>query len=305
MKALVPIVLALFLAAAGPAAAWGDFGHKVIALIAYRHLTPQARGRLDALLASDADTLTTPDFPSRATWADRYAKIHRETAAWHFMDQEIDQPDVAAACFGFPPLAAGQVASAGPAQDCVIDKIDQFSAELRDPATAPAERLLALKFLIHFVGDLHQPLHVADHHDRGGNCVKLSPSPDGDVTNLHLFWDITAPQALGATPEAVAAMLDAKATPQQIAAWERGDARSWAAESFDLGRRDAYDLPTRPTCADQNAAVALTPAYEATAEADTAQRLEIAGVRLAAVLNTDLGRIAGGASGAGPKPTGP
>jgi len=295
MRALVVISVAFLLSGAGPAAAWGDFGHKVISLIAYRHLTPQARRRLDALLKSDTDSLTAPDFPSRATWADRYAKIHRETAAWHFMDEEIDRPDVAAACFGFPPLAAGQAAGAGPAQDCVIDKIDQFSAELRDPATAPGERLLALKFLIHFVGDLHQPLHVADHRDRGGNCVKLSPAPSGDVTNLHLFWDITAPQALGSTPEAVATTLDAKATPEQVKAWARGDARSWAAESFDLGRRDAYDLPQRPTCADQNVTIALTPAYQAAAEADTAQRLEIAGVRLASVLNTDLGQGDGAA----------
>jgi hypothetical protein len=77
-----------------PAFAWGDLGHEVTALIAYRHLTPAARKALDAMLASDTDTLTAGDFADRATWADKYRKAHRETAAWHFVDIEIDQPDL-------------------------------------------------------------------------------------------------------------------------------------------------------------------------------------------------------------------
>src|SRR5277367_4333722 len=142
------------LATANPANAWGDLGHKVTALIAYRHLTPAAKAKVDAMLAADTDSLTAPDFASRATWADKYRNGHRETAAWHFVDIEIDHPDLGAACFGFP--AASQPASAGPAQDCVVDRIEEFEHELASPSTSPAERLLALKFLIHFVGDLHQ-----------------------------------------------------------------------------------------------------------------------------------------------------
>src|ERR1700744_1432499 len=149
------VLAALGLMAAVPASAWGDLGHQVTALIAYRHLLPQPRARLDALLASDGDPLTAPDFASRATWADKYRNSHRETAAWHFVDIEIDHPDLSAACFGFPALGAGQAASAGPANDCVVDKIDAFERELGDPATLQAERILALKFLMHFVGDMH------------------------------------------------------------------------------------------------------------------------------------------------------
>jgi len=103
---------AALLGSAGPALAWGDLGHKVTALIAYRHLTPKARTTLDALLATDNDPLTPPDFASRATWADKYRNGHRETAAWHFVDVEIDHPDLQSACFGYP--AASQPASAGP-----------------------------------------------------------------------------------------------------------------------------------------------------------------------------------------------
>jgi S1/P1 Nuclease len=276
------------LIASGPACAWGDLGHHVTALIAYRHLTPAAKVKVDALLAGDADTLTPPDFASRATWADKYRNGHRETAAWHFVDIEIDHPDLGLACFGFPTLNAGQVASAGPAEDCVVNKIAQFEVELRAPTTAASERLIALKFLMHFVGDLHQPLHASDHHDRGGNCVGLFPSPDGHDTNLHAYWDIGVVEALGGTADTIADSLDRRITPNGLSAWGQGDAKAWAMESFDLSRRDVYALASRPTCKDHGT-VALTPAYRTAAVQDAALQLEKAGIRLAVVLNRALG----------------
>jgi hypothetical protein len=274
-------------AGAGPCVAWGDLGHQVTALIAYRHLTVAARTRLDALLAADSDSLTAPDFASRASWADRYRTTHRETSAWHFVDVEIDHPDLNAACFGFPALQGGQAASAGPAQDCIVNKIAEFGAELKDPATSPTERLLALKFLIHFVGDVHQPLHAADHEDRGGNCIGLVPSPDGQDTNLHAYWDVGAVAALGNSASAIAAALDARITPAELRAWRQGGPEAWAMESFELGRKDVYSLASRPGCNDHGA-VALTPAYEATAARDAALQLEKAGVRMATLLNRAL-----------------
>lgn len=273
------------LGSAGPALAWGDLGHKVTALIAYRHLTPKGRATLDALLATDNDPLTPPDFASRATWADKYRNGHRETAAWHFVDVEIDHPDLQSACFGYP--AASQPASAGPSQDCVVDKVEEFESELSSPSTSPTERLLALKFLIHFIGDLHQPLHASDHEDRGGNCIVLSPSPDGRDTNLHAYWDTVVVQALGRSANEIAAKLDAQISPADIAAWGRGDARSWAMESFRLSVKDVYALPTRPSCAARESVI-LSPAYQATAARDAAVQLERAGVRMAAVLNRTL-----------------
>jgi len=109
------------------------------------------------------------------TWADKYRDSDRDTTKiryeatwrWHFVDTELAQPDLASACFDHPPLPAGVPASQGPPPACVVDKIDQFTAELSNPATGASERLLALKFLLHFVGDLHQPLHAADDHDAG------------------------------------------------------------------------------------------------------------------------------------------
>ena len=175
------------------AAAWGDQGHQIVALVARHYLTPSARHAVDALLAADRDTLTAPDMASRATWADRYRDSDRgttrvryeHTREWHFVNTELDDGDIDAACHGHRPLPAGTAASAGPADDCVVDKIVQFERELADPATPHAEKLLALKFLLHFIGDAHQPLHAADHHDSGGNLVPVVPQGTHDATNLH------------------------------------------------------------------------------------------------------------------------
>jgi len=251
--------------------AWGDLGHQVTALIAYRHLTPKARNALNALLSSDGDVLTPPDFAGRTTWADKYRSAHRETAAWHFINIEIDHPDPAGAC----------------AEACVVNKIDEFTAELRSASTAPAERLLALKFLIHFIGDVHQPLHAADHGDRGGNCIGLA-SPHEQAANLHRFWDVDVVEALGHSPEQIADKLDARLAVADKAISAQGTAMSWAMESFEVARRDVYALPSLPTCL-RRGLVALSPEYEARAQKDAAMQLLKAGVRIAAVLNEALG----------------
>ena len=285
---LAVIATILSLTVAGPAAAWGDLGHEVTALIAYGRLTPKAKARVDALLAADNDPLTAPDFASRATWADKYRNQHRETAAWHFVDIELGHPDLAAACFGFPPLGPGHAASAGPAEDCVVSKIDQFEGELSNPVTPLAERILALKFLIHFVGDVHQPLHASDHNDRGGNCIGLSPSPDGHDTNLHAYWDTGVVEALGGSAGAIAAKLNAQITPAEAQVWSRGDASAWAMQSFRLAAQDVYALPARPTCG-EHGSLALSGAYQAQAQRDAALQLKRAGVRMAALINRALG----------------
>jgi nuclease S1 len=297
------LALSLFAAsmlAPGSAAAWGDRGHEVTALIAYRHLTPKARERLDALLASDDDTLTPADFASRTTWADKYRSAHRETAAWHFINIEIDgvaidgvgiEPTIAAACFGLPHLAAGQPASSGPAQDCIVNKIDEFFEELKSPATQPAERLLALKFLIHFIGDLHQPLHAADHDDRGGNCIALSPPPTPQENNLHAYWDVGAVAALGDSAREIASALDSQISVEDMQAWTRGNSRTWTLESYVLAKQDAYALATPPatlpTCR-ATGAITLSPDYRARARQDAALQLKKAGIRLAGLLNDAL-----------------
>ena len=271
-----------------PALAWGDDGHRVVALIAQHYLDPDVRQTVDALLAQDSDALTEHDIASEATWADKYRNHHRETSQWHFVDIELDNPDIKGACYGREPLPAGTLASNGPAHACVLDKIKQFAAELRAPSTDPEERLVALKFVLHFVGDMHQPLHCSDNHDRGGNQVKVTV--DGfrhkSRDELHAFWDTQfVEDQEGASPQQFANQLIARVTTQQKAQWEKGSIDDWAMEAYAMARADVYGDPPLSKAAPQF----LDAAYVNRAERDVALQLSRAGVRLASILNAALG----------------
>jgi len=282
--ALVAAISVLSFPAA--AFAWGYEGHEVVAAIARGYLTPQVRARVDQMLAADPDTLTPHDMLDEATWADSYRNSHKETSSWHFVDIELDRPDMQAACFGFP--ASGPVASRGSAQDCIVDKLAEFSQELANPATSPAERLLALKFVLHFVGDIHQPLHDSDNHDKGGNCVLLSLGGPRQV-NLHGYWDTVVVRNLGEDPRTVATTLAGRITPEDKAAWEKGDPKSWAQEAFDIAKAKVYTVDSKPGCAPDSSPVSPPPGYEEAARGIATTQLQKAGVRLAAVLNHSLG----------------
>ena len=121
-------------------------------------------------------------------------------------------------------LLAGMVASNGPTQACVVDKIEQFAAELADPKTDPEERLIALKFILHLVGDLHQPLHAADDHDPGGNRKHVAA--DGfQPGNLHHYWDVEFVEHLGTDPRQVAGAIVAGISDEQRRAWREHGCR--------------------------------------------------------------------------------
>ena len=224
--------------------------------------------------------------PSAATWADTWRNSHRETSEWHFVDIELDHPDLDAACFGHP--ASAKPASAGPAQACLLDRLKAFEAELVDPATPQTERIVALKFVLHFMGDLHQPLHTADHHDRGGNCVRLALG-GARTTNLHSYWDTQVVAELGSDPVALAHQLVATITPADKARWERGDLNGWATESYGVAKSTVYRLNPPPGCDRDAAPIALPTGYDEAARTAVAQQLQRAGVRLALVLNRALG----------------
>lgn len=282
---LLSCVLALA-TAPGAALAWGREGHAVVAQIARGYLTPKAAAAVDALLAADTDALTAPDLGARASWADAWRKDHRETTEWHFADVELDHPDLAAACFGFP--ASASPASAGPAKDCVVGRLDAFEKELADPKTDPAERLLAFKFVLHFVGDLHQPLHAADNQDRGGNCVPLALGGPRTV-NLHSYWDTVALEAIEPDADKLATKLTAQITPADRKTWEKGDAKAWAMESYAIAKSTVYTLGSKPGCANDATPLPLPTGYDQAAQAAIALQLKKAGVRLALELNRALG----------------
>jgi hypothetical protein len=282
----VGLALAWGVAAPGDALAWGYEGHRIVAEIAREYLTPAVQAKVDALLAADADATAPHDMASAATWADTWRGSHRETSQWHFVDLELGKPDSDAACFGHP--ASAVPASAGPEKACMVDRLDAFLAELRDPKTPQAERIVALKYVLHFVGDVHQPLHAADDQDHGGNCVRLALG--GTRTgNLHSYWDTGVVTQMGSDPVAVAATLKGEITEAQRKAWSSGDAKSWALESYGVAKAVVYWPGAPAGCAQDAAPVSLPEGYEAKAGAAVRLQLEKAGVRLAWVLNGIFG----------------
>lgn len=282
------LIAALLLSSGSHVYAWGDKGHRVIALIAQHYLSPRTRDDITALLSSDQSGPAAADFVSTATWADAYRDSDRDssktrfeqTRRWHYINLALNNPDFARACFGSPTLPPQHNASDGPAQACIVDKVNQFAAELKSARTPPTERLLALRFLIHLVGDLHQPLHTSDHDDKGGNEVLVSAKGFKRGT-LHGYWDSASVAGLGRKPEAIARRLIARMDAAQRIRWQRGDPRDWALESLTVARDISYGkLPP----ADGDDLHHLDEAYIEAVKNSAAQQLMRAGVRLAWLL---------------------
>lgn len=286
------LVLGAGCVASQPARAWADEGHQIIGAMAAHLMAASTLARVQSILAADDSALTADTgIANESNWADRYRESDRRgsrqryegTTNWHFVDIEIDAPDIDAACFGFPKL--GDVpASTGPAQDCIVNKIAQFTAELRAARTSAPERLRALQFLLHLVGDLHQPLHAADDHDRGGNDKwVISPAPRR--ADLHFYWDTWLVRQLGADYADVAATLLARLPAAQRRAWARGTPRDWAQESFLIGKTQVYGrLP--PPAADGN--YSLDAQYLESSADIVMTQLAKAAVRLAMTLDDAL-----------------
>jgi hypothetical protein len=273
--------------------AWGDEGHQIVALIAEHYLDPQVQLRVQRLLATDASGLV-PDnsMATEATWADRYrdsdrdagARRYRQTRQWHYVDLALAAPDMDRACFAHPALPAGTPASAGPSADCVVDKIDQFEAELADPGTSGDEQRLALQFLLHLIGDLHQPLHASDDADEGGNLKRVS-ARGMRAGNLHHYWDVEFVRQLGEQPQMVSQQLLARISAADMKDWQRGSTADWARESFALAKAVAYGALPAPG---ERGRYRLSAAYVRDAVDAVQLQLSRAGVRLAAVLNRAL-----------------
>jgi hypothetical protein len=167
-----------------------------------------------------------------------------------------------------------------PKGQCVIAKTEEFLAVLKDPKADRSAKVEALKFVIHFVGDLHQPLHCEDDGDKGGNARHVVF--DGHADNLHWVWDTGLLQHITRDPEALAAQLESRITPQERADWTKGTLADWVMEGHRLAQTVAYgDLGS------ENPAP-ITDAYERHAEPPVELQLEKSGVRLAYLLDTAL-----------------
>lgn len=300
----------IVLAAPLPVFAWGLEAHRVIALSADRVLeqaAPAARAKLHAIIATDeGDRLTRADVASEATWADlllqRSPEARSATSGWHYVGLKADTPDMVVACYNHPKLPAGYPASHGPRNNCIVDKIEQFAAELQDPSTSAAERLADVRFLLNLVGDVSDPLHAIDHGDRGGQCtaVQIGSRPPQRLAD---YWEDTVARAvIGPNPASAASRILASTPAADAQKWAQGTAADWARDSYDAAKSflysfengkpaGQYHFPARRGAAAGCASVPLYRAgsdYETKVLAAAKTQLAKAGVRLARVLTDSL-----------------
>jgi len=213
---LPALLLILFPA---PAFAWGAEGHEVVALIAARELTPAARAQVAHLLGSEA--MLVQD----ANWADEIKDQRRDTGPWHYVDIPLGSPgyDARRDC---------------PQRGCVVAQIENDLRVLGDRRMGDGARAEALRFLIHFVADVHQPLHAADDDDRGGNQVRVMIGRER--ANLHKVWDVDVVEGLGFDAGAVASGITRSVSGAERKAWAGGTPAAWANESYAIARDQIY-----------------------------------------------------------------
>lgn len=302
--------------APAPADAWGCKGHQVVALLAEKHLTPHAREMVKKILA---DAPIDPNLSryckegsidamaDASTWPDDIRSQRPETSPWHYIDIPLGTP------FG---EARHDLEKFCPKEGCVISAIQENLKTLRSPEASASEKADALRFLIHFVGDIHQPLHAISNNDLGGNCVPVAffdelPQLRNQQLeiyspNLHAVWDtnILEKDTSGKTVDQLASELN-ESFRGKIAQWEKAkpEIDAWAWESHLLALKGAYGkLPVHITaespqsvmsCTDDNDISArmlkldehVSGQYQAIAAPIVRARLAQGGARLAAVLN--------------------
>lgn len=306
--ALIGAACAALLLPPRGALAWGADGHRVIALVADRALQQSdsgARAKVQAILASDKSKLTKTDIASQAIWADVLIEKSPEarlgTWAWHATRLKPDKPDITAACFGRKPLPSGYPASRGPQDNCSVDKIQQFVAELKNPGTSEYHRLAALQFVLNLVGDVNDPLNAIDYGDQGGHCVALQIGSKPPV-RLSTYWEeIVVRQIVGSDAANGAARL-MTGLPAEAQQWGAGTPEAWARESYEIAKTVTYSFATEkpagkhdfPASKGQETACASAPLYRVGVEYETKvlavvkTQLAKAGLRLAAILRDSV-----------------
>ncbi len=216
-----------------PALGWWDFGHKTTATIAWDHVKPQTRAAIVELLRHER-AVETPTCPLKTLedasyWPDciKGLGVRFDYAfSWHYQNVDVCKPfDLKAAC------KDGQ---------CVSRQIDRNAKLLGDKDVPLRERLVALAFLSHFVGDLHMPLHAGDRTDRGGNDVKAAYGMVEGRINLHLLWDgYLAERAITSPPSGPVGIADGL-TAEKRDQLSAGTTEDWSRESWALAKDVVY-----------------------------------------------------------------
>jgi hypothetical protein len=302
------LLLALLLTA--PARAWWCEGHQMVALIAEKHLTPAALAAVTALLQSQPVDPTLQRFcknppaglmTDASTWADDVKKTE-QTGTWHYMDIPLGMKhgDLAPYCQPVTPSRNG-----APPTGCLLSALRYNLNILHDDKESDSERAKALRYLIHLVGDLHQPLHTTANNDQGGNCVPIQFFADPKIANLHSVWDgmlvnrDTA--AKGFTLTQMADDLDQRYRKSGESWMKHGtDFEKWIWEGHKAAQEATYGhlqpkIPIEPyqehpNCKVESAKDAalhlhVDEAYERKADPLIEEQLAKAGYRLAEVLN--------------------
>ncbi|SEJ96158.1 S1/P1 Nuclease [Sphingobium sp. AP50] len=256
-----PYLIALPLLFATPAHAWGPVGHRITGAIADENLSGIARANVQLLLG-------TTDLAEAATWPDDMKSDPAEfwqkrASSWHYVT--VHEGDA------YKPSDA-------PAEGDAMTALTRFTATLRDPRASLDERRLALRFIVHIIGDLHQPLHAGGGDDRGGNDFKVSWF--GRPTNLHSVWDSAMIEQRSLSYSELAGWLSRSITPQQVIDWNDRNPSDWIGESIAL-RKTIY--PVDP---------ALSWDYAHRHRTEMDNRLQRAGIRIAAYLNAIFERPA-------------
>jgi hypothetical protein len=238
---------------------WGTTGHRVVGEIAQRHLTKKAKKELQKIIGLET-------LPLWANWADFIKSDTTHTwdhaSKWHYVNMPGN--------LGKEEFINGLRQLPG---ENLYTQIKEMSAQLKDKSLPVEKRQIALRFLIHLVGDLHQPLHVGRQEDLGGN--KINVTWFDKPTNLHSVWDNSLVEHQQYSYTEYANNLDI-ANPDDVKAWQQSNLEEWFYESYTLANKVYSSVP-----ADGK----LGYKYNYIFQQDLDRQLLKGGVRLAQLLN--------------------
>ena len=248
-----------------PAQAWSRYGHEVTGHLAAAQLDPEAAELVARVLGERS-------LAEVAAWADEVRPQRRASGPWHYLNapRGVLQPSDA---------------DLNPRQGTVASAVVDHAAKVADPSLSAQQRREALKFLVHFVGDLHNPLHVAYGDDRGGNDFGVRYG--GQTLNLHRYWDhdIFAPAMATLSSLEYAEFLLNRFTDAQRAAWAADpDVRNWVTDGRRYLFAGLYPVE-RQDVGNGEAIAVLDEAYREVWLPVAERQLARAGARLAAILN--------------------
>jgi hypothetical protein len=267
----LPLLLAL--ASPGEALAWGEAGHRAVGDLAWDRLTPVARERVTEIIKTgnpgDAPNCAARTLSDVAALPDcvRGNPRYRSWTPLHYADIPVcgdAAPDVYC-----------------PEGRCIIGALGQAEQALRDKRTSPRQQFLALALMSHLVGDLHQPLHMADNGDRGGNAIAVSGLGE---FNLHHTWDTTLVRAALPPGRAGLEILRSTAGGHERV-WQSGSFGSWGAETHAIALKVYAGLPDPPACNRSATTERINDLYVNAASKIVRVQLAKSGIRLAAKLN--------------------